>query len=190
MESNETGKTNTVKKKKHEIRCGVCGSIAGKSGKDGAEFICPKCGKMLIPKRGKIKCRCGYEKSLEKEDIEEQYTMEGEKNPEMKVIVTDKAKGEQTLDDALELGAEDFAEEDEAYVISTAPNDVTAVREGLEAAGYNVLSAESEMVPSNYVTVNGEEEQKLMRRLLEMLDDDDDVINVYHNLENEDEIME
>ncbi len=106
------------------------------------------------------------------------------------VIVTDKAKGEQTLDDALELGAEDFAEEDEAYVISTAPNDVTAVREGLEAAGYNVLSAESEMVPSNYVTVNGEEEQKLMRRLLEMLDDDDDVINVYHNLENEDEIME
>ena len=106
------------------------------------------------------------------------------------VIVTDKAKGEQTLDDALELGAEDFNEEDEAYVISAAPNDVTAVREGLEAKGYNVLSAEVEMVPANYVTVTGEEEQKLMRRLLEMLDDDDDVTNVFHNLENEDEIME
>ena len=106
------------------------------------------------------------------------------------VIVTDKAKGEQTLDDALEFGAEDFAEEDEAYVISAAPNDVTAVREGLEAKGYNVLSAEVEMVPANYVTVTGEEEQKLMRRLLEMLDDDDDVTNVFHNLENEDEIME
>ena len=38
---------------------------------------------------GMIKCRCGYEKSLEKDDIEEQYTMEGEKNPELKVIVTD-----------------------------------------------------------------------------------------------------
>ena len=46
------------------------------------------------------------------------------------------------------------------------------------------------MVPANYVTVTGEEEQKLMRRLLEMLDDDDDVTNVFHNLENEDEIME
>jgi len=43
MESNETDKTNTVQKRKREIRCGVCGSIAGKSGKDGAEFICPKC---------------------------------------------------------------------------------------------------------------------------------------------------
>ena len=39
MESNETDKTNTVQKRKREIRCGVCGSIAGKSGKDGAEFI-------------------------------------------------------------------------------------------------------------------------------------------------------
>ncbi len=49
--------------------------------------FCPDCGKMLMPNRGKIKCRCGYEKDLSKEDIEEQYHMEGEKNPEMKVIV-------------------------------------------------------------------------------------------------------
>ena len=43
MEITETGKGNTVKRKKREIRCSVCGSIAGKSGKDGAAFICPKC---------------------------------------------------------------------------------------------------------------------------------------------------
>ena len=52
--------------------------------------FCPDCGKMLMPKKGKIKCRCGYEKSLSEDDIEEQYTMEGETNPEMKVIVTDR----------------------------------------------------------------------------------------------------
>ena len=34
--------------------------------------FCPDCGKMLMPNRGKIKCRCGYEKDLSKEDIEEQ----------------------------------------------------------------------------------------------------------------------
>ena len=45
--------------------------------------FCPDCGKMLMPNKGKIKCRCGYEKDLSKEDIEEQYHMEGEKNPEM-----------------------------------------------------------------------------------------------------------
>ena len=32
--------------------------------------FCPKCGKMLMPDKGMIKCRCGYEKSLSNEDIE------------------------------------------------------------------------------------------------------------------------
>ena len=52
--------------------------------------FCPDCGKMLMPKNGKIKCRCGYEKSLTDDDIEEQYHMEGETNPQAKVIVTDR----------------------------------------------------------------------------------------------------
>ena len=52
--------------------------------------FCPDCGAMLMPKKGMIRCRCGYEKSLEKEEIAEQYSMEGEKNPEAKVIVTDR----------------------------------------------------------------------------------------------------
>ena len=51
--------------------------------------VCPKCGKMLFPKKGIVKCRCGFEKSLNSHDIEEQYMMEGEKMPEAKVIVTD-----------------------------------------------------------------------------------------------------
>ena len=51
--------------------------------------FCPKCGEMLMPKNGKVRCRCGYEKSLTSKDIEEQYTMEGETNPEMKVIEVD-----------------------------------------------------------------------------------------------------
>ena len=33
--------------------------------------FCPDCGAMLMPSNGKVKCRCGYEKSLKKEDIEE-----------------------------------------------------------------------------------------------------------------------
>ena len=52
--------------------------------------FCPNCGAMLMPEKGKVKCSCGYEKSLTDDDIEEQYHMEGEKNPEAKVIVTDK----------------------------------------------------------------------------------------------------
>ena len=54
--------------------------------------FCPNCGKMLMPAKGMIKCRCGYEKSLTESDIEEQYHMQGEKNPQTKVIVTDGKK--------------------------------------------------------------------------------------------------
>ena len=51
--------------------------------------FCPECGAMLMPKKGVVKCTCGYTKDLSKDDIEEQYHMEGEKKPEAKVIVTD-----------------------------------------------------------------------------------------------------
>ena len=51
--------------------------------------FCPKCGSMLMPKEGIIKCACGYEKSLTKNDLDEQYRFEGEKNKDLEVIVTD-----------------------------------------------------------------------------------------------------
>ena len=42
--------------------------------------FCPKCGAMLIPKDGNIKCKCGFEKSLLNDEFEEQYNFEAEKN--------------------------------------------------------------------------------------------------------------
>ena len=32
--------------------------------------FCPNCGKLLMPTKGMVKCRCGYEKSLSKYDID------------------------------------------------------------------------------------------------------------------------
>ena len=55
---------------------------------DDMEF-CPECGKMLMPENGIVRCGCGYEKALSSDDIEEQYTMEGEKMPEMEVLELD-----------------------------------------------------------------------------------------------------
>ena len=52
------------------------------------EFF-PDCGKMLIPKNNKVKCSCGYTKSLNKNDIEEQYTAKGEEKHQEKVVVID-----------------------------------------------------------------------------------------------------
>ena len=82
----------------------------------------------------------------------------------------------------LELGAEDFSAEDDIYEIQTAPSDFSSIREALENLGLEFLEAEVQMVPTTYVALDENGENK-MQRLLDMLDDLDDVTNVYHNWE-------
>ncbi len=43
MESTGTNKNNTVRSKKQEIHCNICGSVVGKISKGGAAFRCPRC---------------------------------------------------------------------------------------------------------------------------------------------------
>lgn len=55
------------------------------------------------------------------------------------------------------------------------------MKEALEAAGYTILSAESDRIPSTYVTLENEEDIRHMQLLLDNLEDNDDVSEVYHN---------
>ena len=87
------------------------------------------------------------------------------------------------METALEAGAEDFLTEDDCYEIYTETSDVYAIKDALEAAGYTVLSAEEDKVPSNYITLEGEDDVKHMQLLLDALEDNDDVSDVYHNWE-------
>ena len=87
------------------------------------------------------------------------------------------------METALEAGAEDFLTEDDCYEIYTETSDVYAIKDALEAAGYTVLSAEEDKVPSNYITLEGEDDIKHMQLLLDALEDNDDVSDVYHNWE-------
>ena len=88
------------------------------------------------------------------------------------------------METALEAGAEDFVADEEIFEIYTVPEDLYAINEALEAAGYTVASAEKSKIPSNYVTLDNEDDIKFMNLLIEHLEDDDDVMNVYHNWEN------
>ncbi len=90
------------------------------------------------------------------------------------------------MEDALEAGAEDFAAEEEAFEITTEPSDLGSVREALEAKGYVILSSDKDKIPSNYITLESEDDIKYMNLLLEHLEDNDDVQQVYHNWENVD----
>ncbi len=101
------------------------------------------------------------------------------------LIVIDREEVEMEEDElmmtAIEAGAEDFAAEEDSFEITTAPDDFSAVREALEAAGIPMASAEVTMIPQTYTELTNEEDIKKMNKLLDLLDDDDDVQNVYHN---------
>ncbi len=84
---------------------------------------------------------------------------------------------------ATELGAEDFIASEEGYEIITAPEDFSAVREGLEKEVV-MVSAEVTMIPQTYTALTDSEDIKKMQKLLDLLDEDEDVQNVYHNWDN------
>ncbi len=87
------------------------------------------------------------------------------------------------MEDALEAGAEDFVSEGEAFEIYTVVEDLSAIRADLEAKGYKIASADRDMIPSNYITLENEDDIKDMNLLLEKLEENDDVQNVFHNWE-------
>ena len=98
------------------------------------------------------------------------------------VIENDGDKDEdEVMMDALDAGAQDFTADEDVFEIETTPTDFSAVREALEAKGYNFLEAEVRMVPQNYVKLTDEAQMEQIEKLLDGLDDNDDVMNVYHN---------
>ena len=88
------------------------------------------------------------------------------------------------METALESGAEDFSAGEGVFEIYTVVDDLYAVKEALEAAGYPIMSAEKDKIPSTTVELTAEDDLKFMGLLVEMLEEDDDVMNVYHNWEN------
>ncbi len=83
---------------------------------------------------------------------------------------------------ALDAGAEDFASEEEVFVVTTAPEEFGTVREALEAQGIEFLEASVKMIPDTYTAID-EADAKKFQKMLDLLDDDDDVQEVYHNAE-------
>ena len=88
---------------------------------------------------------------------------------------------------ALDAGAEDIQEEEDSFVILTAPEDFPAVNQAIQDAGIASVSAEVTKLPQNYVDVTDPAALKGLRIILGKLDESDDVQNVYHNWTGDDE---
>ena len=87
---------------------------------------------------------------------------------------------EEVMMDAMEAGADDFEAEDDCFTIYTLPDDFNDVVAKLSK--YTFASAQIEMVPQNYQSLNPEQ-AALMEKLIDIIEDDDDVQNVWHNWE-------
>ncbi len=97
------------------------------------------------------------------------------------VVVTDFSDIDTLMLDAIEEGAVDVVEDEDAVEIITEPNEDGKMRDALEKKGYNVVSSETALVPDMYVDLSADQEAKF-QRMIDALEDLDDVQEVYHNV--------
>ncbi len=87
---------------------------------------------------------------------------------------------------AINLNAVD-CEDDEVFTVYTEANasSVNEMVTEFENEGYTILSSGVEMVPQNYTALSPQQ-LETFNKMLDKLNDSDDVIDVIHNLEEED----
>jgi YebC/PmpR family DNA-binding regulatory protein len=99
------------------------------------------------------------------------------------IIVPKSAANEDDLMSlVLEAGGEDLRDDGEAWEVLTDVHAFEPVVEAIKKAGITPESAEIAMVPQNYVKLEGQAANTMVR-LLEAMDDQDDVQHVWSNFD-------
>ena len=91
---------------------------------------------------------------------------------------------------ALEAGADDLLIEGELATLYADPANFLDVKSTLEAAGLEMLSAETGYVPQNTITIENKDDAKRVLKLIDTLEENEDVQSVYANFEMPDEWIE
>ena len=95
---------------------------------------------------------------------------------------------DQLMELALDAGAEDIVESEDAFDVIVAPPDFETVKIALEGAGFSPENAEIAMEPSTTVEIAGADAESMLR-LADALEELDDVQNVYANYDISDDEM-
>jgi YebC/PmpR family DNA-binding regulatory protein len=91
---------------------------------------------------------------------------------------------------AADAGAEDVALDGSSFQVTSAPEDLGAVRDALTSAGIRLESADQTMVPKNTVLIEDEAAARKLLRLMDALEDNDDVQGVYANFDIPESVLE
>jgi YebC/PmpR family DNA-binding regulatory protein len=106
------------------------------------------------------------------------------------VLVDGSADEDELTLAAAEGGAEDVEREGSSWQVTTAPEQLAAVREAVEAAGFAVENAELTMIPKTTIEVEDEAQAKKILRLIDALEENDDVQEVYANFDIPERVLE
>lgn len=112
-----------------------------------------------------------------------QFTLKG-----MVVVEGEGLDEEKLMEDVFDAGADDFDLDEDICEVLCDPAKVHEVSKALEDKGYTIASAEQENLSNTTVALTSPEDLKRMALLLEHLEEDEDVQNVWHNLENPEDL--
>jgi YebC/PmpR family DNA-binding regulatory protein len=104
-------------------------------------------------------------------------------------ILKSEAGEEAIMEAALEAGADDVKDAQDAWDVITEPSEFEQVRQAVEDAKIAIESAEITMLPHTLLALAGKEAEQMVR-LLQALEDSDDVQNVYTNADIPDDALE
>jgi YebC/PmpR family DNA-binding regulatory protein len=106
------------------------------------------------------------------------------------IVPADGAGEDDVMLAAAEGGAEDVEVDGSSFQVTSAPDDLAAVRAALEEAGITYQSAELTMLPKTTVAIDDEGTAKKLLRLMDALEENDDVQAVYANFDIPEGILE
>ncbi len=104
---------------------------------------------------------------------------------ERKAIVAVKAKNGLSEDDvmmlAMDIDADDVDFAPEGYTFEADASKLAVMRDKLLSQGYEVVSAELEMIPTSLIDLPDDKYESFVK-MLDYLEENEDVQNIYHNV--------
>ena len=86
----------------------------------------------------------------------------------------------------IDLGVDEFYAEEDGITVYAPYESFGAIQKWLEDKGFEIVSGESVRIPADSKELDGEA-REAVDKLVEKLEEDDDVVNVYHNMKEEEE---
>jgi len=106
-----------------------------------------------------------------------------------KGVIRVQGSGDDLMLQALDAGAEDVQEEGDESVLYTDPKELAKVREALQAANVEIISAELSYVPNNTVKIEDAATAGKIMRMMDALDEVNDVTATHVNFDIPEEFL-